>query len=152
MRSPAMRRSGWPEGFARGLLERFTFLQGHRQPKDPTIAVRSPWYSFIFVVRVAWIHIDEGFFWRRNALMFYRILTQNWLKMAKKTPRKSGDLFLNFLDLRGVTVARNIKTRLTKMLKGNMMNLWYMCFCRIRVTFPKFPSLSESESLWLQNI
>ena len=25
--------------------------------------------------------------------------------------RKSGDLFLNFLDLRGVTVARNMKTR-----------------------------------------
>lgn len=25
--------------------------------------------------------------------------------------RKSGDLFLNFLDLRGVTVARNLKTR-----------------------------------------
>ena len=26
--------------------------------------------------------------------------------------RKSGDLFLNFLDLRGVTIARNVNTRL----------------------------------------
>ncbi len=91
--------------------------------------------------RHAWLaHNSARLLWIEGQL--FRKLDMKWWNLSRgcdvKFPtlpwingsRKSGDLFLNFLDLRGVTIARNVKTRLDGWTLGFWPSLhWNTVIC-----------------------